>query len=565
MAASSSIGIVHLESVEPRLLLSFASLSAHGTLSVVGTGQNDSIVVKFNGSKTQASLNGQTLSFNKADVKRIWADGFGGNDTITNKTNLPSMLLGSSGNDSLVGGTGDDSLEGGSGNDTADYSSRTGNWDFTTPSDASGPNGAPTPGVAASGMELDTISADTETYIGSNQADTFTTLLSERGFTCDGRAGDDTFILGDGETATLLGGNGNDTFLVYDTNGEQDQILGQAGNDVVWLNDQARLPSFDGGSGIDTVDLSTSNRGLISLADAPGVEDVIGAQFRIVIGNDLDNLLAAAPNAAGPVTLIGGNGNDSLIGGPNNDSLSGGAGNDTIDGGLGADTIDGGGGTDWVSYASRTKDVYVYVGNTIATSGEILEGDRLINIENAITGSGNDYFQADGPDNNVFFGGDGNDTMHGDYGNDTLVGQGGNDQLDGGYGNDAIVGGDGNDLLLGSAGNDTLRGDAGADIFQGGSGNDTADYSARSDKLNITLDNVANDGAPGEGDDVRADVENVLGGSGADRIVGNPFSNILSGNAGNDTIFGGAGNDTLIGGPGTDHLDGQGGTNVIIQ
>ena len=85
------------ELLESRFLLSaFASLSSHGTLSVAGTGKNDTIVVQFSGTKVQALLNGQTLSFDKSLVKQIWADGFGANDSLTNKTSLPSTLLGSS-------------------------------------------------------------------------------------------------------------------------------------------------------------------------------------------------------------------------------------------------------------------------------------------------------------------------------------------------------------------------------------------------------------------------------------------------------------------------------------
>ena len=120
-----STDIFHFESIESRLLLSFASLNVRGTLSVVGTGHGDSIVVKFNGSHVQAILNGQTKSFNKNDVKRIWSEAFGGNDRISNQTNLPSTLIGDGGNDSLIAGSGNDSLDGGSGNDTADYTSRT--------------------------------------------------------------------------------------------------------------------------------------------------------------------------------------------------------------------------------------------------------------------------------------------------------------------------------------------------------------------------------------------------------------------------------------------------------
>ncbi|WP_082476888.1 M10 family metallopeptidase C-terminal domain-containing protein [Rhizobium sp. Leaf371] len=57
-------------------------------------------------------------------------------------------------------------------------------------------------------------------------------------------------------------------------------------------------------------------------------------------------------------------------------------------------------------------------------------------------------------------------------------------------------------------------------------------------------------------------IENVLGGSGNDRIVGNQVQNKLFGNAGNDKLFGLTGNDILVGGIGADTLDGGSGTDT---
>lgn len=47
-------------------------------------------------------------------------------------------------------------------------------------------------------------------------------------------------------------------------------------------------------------------------------------------------------------------------------------------------------------------------------------------------------------------------------------------------------------------------------------------------------------------------IENAVGGSGDDEIIGNDAANVLSGGAGNDTLNGGAGDDALHGGSGTD-------------
>src|SRR5262245_2930279 len=99
--------------LEQRRLLSaaFASLSSHGTISVIGTKKNDSLIVQSSGTKVQAIQNGQVVTFSKSAVKRIWMNGFGGNDHLLNKTNLPSTLIGSSGDDTMVGGSGNDRIE----------------------------------------------------------------------------------------------------------------------------------------------------------------------------------------------------------------------------------------------------------------------------------------------------------------------------------------------------------------------------------------------------------------------------------------------------------------------
>jgi Ca2+-binding RTX toxin-like protein len=147
--------------------------------------------------------------------------------------------------------------------------------------------------------------------------------------------------------------------------------------------------------------------------------------------------------------------------------------------------------------------------------------------------------------------------------NVTVYGNGGNDRIDVEPKLGVVYAASpGHGLADGGSGNDTLIGSL-ATVFEGDSGNDTADFSARTDNLNISLDNIANDGAAGENANVMADVETVIGGSGNDKITGNPFANNLQGGSGNDTLWGGAGNDTLVGGPGRDMLFGQDGNDTI--
>ena len=59
-------------------------------------------------------------------------------------------------------------------------------------------------------------------------------------------------------------------------------------------------------------------------------------------------------------------------------------------------------------------------------------------------------------------------------------------------------------------------------------------------------------------------IENAIGGSGADTMIGNEVDNILRGNAGNDIIRAAAGNDLLDGGIGNDVLEGGTGNDTYI-
>jgi Ca2+-binding RTX toxin-like protein len=115
----------------------------------------------------------------------------------------------------------------------------------------------------------------------------------------------------------------------------------------------------------------------------------------------------------------------------------------------------------------------------------------------------------------------------------------------------------------GGSGDDQVRvagsvdGGTGADAIQAHS----VDYSTRTAGVEVTLDGVANDGEPGEADNVKLGVRFIFGGSGADLIsatgVGSDIG--LIGNAGDDRLVGGAGGDGLFGGPGGDVLDGGAG------
>ena len=181
-------------------------------------------------------------------------------------------------------------------------------------------------------------------------------------------------------------------------------------------------------------------------------------------------------------------------------------------------------------------------------------------------GDGNDSWNDwDGPsvidagpgNDNPVYGIGGDDVIHGGPGNDVLIGGIGNDALDGGLGDDDFEGIPG-EMLFG--GNPPSQG---TDTYVGGGGGDAVIYTGRGEDLALSLDGVANDGKPGENDNIAPDVTKVLGGSGSDVISGNGYANSLSGDTGNDVISGLAGDDRLFGGDGADRLDSGAGQDYL--
>jgi Ca2+-binding RTX toxin-like protein len=201
-------------------------------------------------------------------------------------------------------------------------------------------------------------------------------------------------------------------------------------------------------------------------------------------------------------TVVGGSGDDVLTGGPQADTLTGGSGDDLIDGGLGADTLDGGPGVDALDYSSRDKGVVVDLALSDPVAGEPGEQDTVKGFEKVL----------------------------------------------GGAGDDVLLGTAGPETLLGGAGDDRLNGRGGADVLAGGAGRDTADYSDRSEALQLTIgggavSGSAVDGPAGARDTIDGTVEQLVGGSGDDRLTGDAGDNALDGGPGADDLIGRAGED----------------------
>ena len=254
------------------------------------------------------------------------------------------------------------------------------------------------------------------------------------------------------------------------------------------------------------------------------------ASIRLTLndGDDFVKVLAGAP----PTTMDGGDGADDLDSRGGNDTVLGGPGDDTITDDGGTDVLDGGAGDDHIEADGGADDIRGGPGfDTVRLDG----GDDVVRLD--------------------------------DLANDGVAGQGMNvhtdvEAVDGGLGSDDLFGDAGPNTLLGGPGNDILEGGGGPDVLEGGDGADEISGGADVDRVQysdaaaqtITLDDVRNDGAPGELDNVHSDVEDVSAGPGNDAVTGSDAANVLDGGAGNDTLDGRGGVDTLLGGPGADTL-----------
>lgn len=160
-------------------------------------------------------------------------------------------------------------------------------------------------------------------------------------------------------------------------------------------------------------------------------------------------------------------------------------------------------------------------------------------------------------------------TLWGREGKDLLLGSAGCDFLDGGPDNDVLRGRSsgpwrmcgnilrgrsGDDVLVGGPSRDDLNGGPGADMLDGRGGRDTAYYTSSRRPVVVTLDDRPNDGRAREKDNVRGNVEGVIGTRYDDRLVGNGGVNYLDGFFGDDVLHGRGGRDSLGGGVGEDIL-----------
>jgi Ca2+-binding RTX toxin-like protein len=302
------------------------------------------------------------------------------------------------------------------------------------------------------------------------------------------------------------------------------------------MTGELRMTSYAVAASNATASLTATNTiadpDVLSLAATYQWQQLTGATWNNVVGatnatiagqsNATIRVVSTYTDAFGTTTtiapetaIIGTSGNDAAIAGTAGvDYQIGLAGNDTLLASAGDDKVDGGIGTDTYSLAATAADATINLA-TGTSSSAATGNDLLFGIENLIASAGNDIIRDSSVANN-------------------------------------LQGGNGNDTFIMSV--DNTR-----DTITGGGGTDTADYSAFTTNLSVNLGTlilpttVTGSGTTAATSDQLGDnIENFIGGSGADSITGTTGSNILVGGAGADTITGGQGADTLTGGLGAD-------------
>ncbi len=286
------------------------------------------------------------------------------------------------------------------------------------------------------------------------------------------------------------------------------------------IDNPATFTIYDTG-GIDTVNFSTAHGAQTISLYAGTVSSVGGLRGNMLIarGTVIENAIGGSGN-----DRISGNGAaNGLYGGAGKDFLSGNAGNDRFVGGAGNDTVIGGSGSDTIIFRGPVSFA-VDLGRTSAQN--TMQGvDRISGVENVVSGAGRDQLTGNAASNKLYSGG-------------------------------------ADDVIRGGSGDDTLRGDAGNDKLYGGSGFDTLLLTGNG-RATVNLGSGALQNT-GSGRDLLISLENVISGSGNDRLYGTDVNNILNGGAGSDLIFGGGGYDRMAGSSGKDTLNGGAGNDTLF-
>jgi Ca2+-binding RTX toxin-like protein len=481
-----------------------------------------------------------------------------------------NRLQGGNGADTLLGGSGYDTLEGGAGDDVylIDY----------LPQDLI---------VEKVGEGIDwvwsTRSAALPAEVENGR------LITDGVANLYGNAADNLLVAGDGNNR-FYGGAGSDTVsyayargaveLSLARSGDQDtggsgidyfalieNLTGSAHADR--LGGDARSNVLDGGQGADTLEGGEGSDTYV----IDSLDDLI-----IESNADLRSGGSDWVHSSLAVTALGAHLENGLILSSGSAKLFGNAANNVLVAGGGDNRLHGAGGVDTVSYerAAAAVSVDLSISGAQDTGGS--GRDTLTLVENLTGSSHGDSLKGNGTWN-VLDGGAGADTLEAGAGSDTYVvddlgdvvieaADAGSDwvysRLDS-YTLGANVENGAIDIagtadLSGNALDNVLMSGLGANRIEGGEGSDTVSYQRAIAAVQASL--LSGSSTGGSGIDALVSIENLIGSSYDDLLIGNEVANDLRGGSGNDTLRGGDGNDILRGG-GNNRGDGAADTFVF--
>jgi Ca2+-binding RTX toxin-like protein len=424
-------------------------------------------------------------------------------DTLTGNSST-NTISGGLGNDTISGGAGTtaDKLLGGYGDDTYVLVDNSADIIIELTSQGTDTVSSGTLNVNISAASAALSKLTTFAYLEN------VTLTGSTVLTGTGNSGNNV-MTGNSVASTLIGGTGNDTYVVSFA-GTNITEISSGGLDVV----QSGV-SYD----MRSLALNVEN---LTLTGSAAINGTGNASANIITGNSGANKL---DGSTGKDKLIGGNGVDTYVvddAGDYVDETTGTTGANAV----AAITANAALDTVWTSVTYTITDTKVE-NLTLADATGVTTGTS------AISGYGNSSA-------NIITGNNGDNTLYGAAGNDKLIGNTGKDTLDGG------------------TGADTMQGGTGADTYIVDNLSDTADESTSTDTAaSPTLVNATGDLVKSSVTyTLGANIENltltgtaVINGTGnaaANIITGNDSKNILDGIGGNDQLAGGKGDDTYL-------------------
>ncbi|MCB4824882.1 family 16 glycosylhydrolase [Roseicella aerolata] len=540
-----------------------------GTGAIVSGGAGDDSYYLFNASDEIVELPGRGIDTVRsyartyrltANVENLVVESDGAAGT---GNDMPNILAGGAGNQTLDGGRGDDILRGGAGADVFVMQAGTG-WDLITDFE----NGVDRLAIGAAYSQLTSFAA-VRAAMSQVGTDVILRLSSTDAVIFQGKTlgvfTAQDFILTASVIAPGLNAGGavlpaSDspvTWLTWNNQGIGTELAGTAWNDAIWMPGGGATVS--GGAGDDLYHLYSLQDQVVELPDQ-GIDTIVSYVSAFLLPAHVENLMVQNASSSGTGNALA----NIIRGGAGSQTLDGGAGNDLLIGGAGADVfvMQPGTGRDLIADFENGVDA-LWIGDGFG------QFTSFAAVVAAMTQSGSDVvLRLSGTDAVTFQGKTLDAFSLRDFILPTMTVTPGFNAIGTwlaasapptnwlGWASSAA-----GTSLSGSGSNDMIWTPGGGATVSGGRGDDTYHlYNMQDQVLEL----------PDEGIDtvlsylpayrLPANIENLAVQSANSAGTGNERANILAGRAGSQTLDGGAGNDILTGGTGADVFVMQAGT-----